>query len=156
MKYLISFFLLVAISFSMDVNAQEINRFQSFDEWEKSISNEEGVTYVVNFWATWCKPCVAELPYFEQLNEKRNDVKVILVSLDFEQNIDKQVIPFLQKRNIQSQVDILLDQKANDWIDKVDPSWSGAIPATLLIKDSNKKFYEQSFHSLKELESVLF
>ena len=110
---------------------------------------------IVDFWATWCKPCVAELPYFEELNNKHDNIQVILVSLDFEQNIEKQVIPFLEKRKIQSQVDILLDQKANVWIDKVDPSWSGAIPATLIIKGSDKKFYEQSFHSLQELESIV-
>ena len=113
--------------------------------------------YVINFWATWCKPCVAELPYFEQLHEDYRDshVKVVLVSLDFPHQIESKLLPFIQDNKIQSEVVLLDDPDANAWIDAVDRSWSGAIPATLVYNRSLRQFYEQSFHSYSELESIV-
>lgn len=114
-------------------------------------SNDQ-TTYVINFWATWCKPCVKELPYFEQLNAEKDDVKVILVSLDFPENIDRQVVPFIEKYKLKSEVVLLDDPDANSWIPKVDANWTGAIPATIIMKNNTKKFFEKSF-TYTELET---
>ena len=89
---------------------------------------------VINFWATWCKPCIKELPYFQELhNSKQDQVEVTLISLDFADALDSKVIPFVQKRQLTPEVLLLDEIDYNSWIDKVDPSWSGAIPATLMI-----------------------
>jgi len=101
-------------------------------------------THVINFWATWCKPCVAELPYFEKLTAE--GIKVTLVSLDMPSMIDTHLIPFLNKENIKSEVVVLNDPDANSWISKVDPNWSGAIPSTIFFKNNKRAFYEQSFN----------
>ncbi|SDF18500.1 AhpC/TSA family protein [Ulvibacter litoralis] len=126
----------------------------NFDELEPLLNRKDDTTYVVNFWATWCKPCIEELPAFEQLNETYADqkVKVILVSLDFPEKLTSQVIPFIEKNNIQSEVVLLDDTNANRWIPKVSETWSGAIPATLIYKNNERKFYEQSF-SFETLET---
>ena len=118
-----------------------------YEGFETFLRNRDGKTYVVNFWATWCKPCVEELPYFEQLNTTYKDkgVAVILVSLDMPGMIEKQLIPFIKDRNLQSEVIVLDDPKQNAWIPKVDKDWSGAIPATLIYKNDEKAFFEQSF-----------
>lgn len=114
-----------------------------------------GVIRVVNFWATWCKPCVKELPAFEQLGAEYEDqVEVILVSLDFPEHIDKAVIPFIKEHQLKSQVVLLDDADANTWIPKVSSKWSGAIPATLIVKDGNRYFFEQSF-TYEELENEI-
>ena len=113
-------------------------------------------TYVVNFWATWCKPCIDELPAFEKLfkNYKNQQVELILVSLDFPNQIEKRVIPFIEKNNLKGKVVLMADPDQNIWIPKVSKEWSGAIPATVIYNKNTRKFYEQSF-TYKELETAL-
>jgi len=127
-----------------------------YKELQPLLNKKNDTTYVVNFWATWCKPCVKELPAFEKLNKKYESkkVKVILVSLDFPKQLESKVIPFVEDRKIKSQVVLLKDPDANSWIPKVDESWSGAIPATLIYNTNNRKFYERSF-TFEDLENEL-
>lgn len=129
----------------------------NFEELEKNyFQNKNDSIYIINFWATWCKPCVKELPAFEKIASDYSDkkVKVLLVSLDFIDKMDSQVVPFLKKNDIQSEVVLLDDADANSWIPKVSPQWTGAIPATIIYKKNNRKFYEQSF-TFEELETEL-
>lgn len=86
------------------------------------------------------------MPELERLNKELQSqkVKIILVSLDFINKIETGLLPYLQKNNIQSKVILLNDPDANSWIDKVDPSWSGSIPATLIYKSDSKHFIEKS------------
>jgi thiol-disulfide isomerase/thioredoxin len=131
----------------------------NYNQFEPLLHKQNDSVYVVNFWATWCAPCVKELPYFEKLNQKYKGekVKVLLVSLDFARHKDSRLIPFIEKHNIQSEVVFLNDPNANAWIDKVDPNWSGAIPFTLIYSNNKRKGYEQSFtfDSLEE-ELLIF
>lgn len=131
-----------------------------FEAFEPLLQPENDTLYVLNFWATWCRPCVAELPYFEKINAEYADqkVKVILVSLDFSENLETMVIPFLDKRNIKSQVILLEESDPNSWIDKVSTDWSGAIPATIFIRNNKSKFHEgdYSYDALKaEIDSFI-
>jgi len=126
----------------------------NFDGLEEAyFKNEDNITYVINFWATWCKPCVKELPAFEKINEdyKDKNVKVILVSLDFPEKLKTGVEPFIEKYKLKSEVVLLDDEDANTWIPKVSDEWSGAIPATVIVKNDEKFFYERSF-TFEELE----
>lgn len=127
-----------------------------FKSLEYFLNKKNDTTYVVNFWATWCAPCVAELPYFEKLNEtyKGQKVKVLLVSLDMRKKIESNLIPFIKRKNLKSEVLFLDDPNANDWIGKVDTGWSGAIPATVIFNKTERKFYEQSF-TFEALEKEL-
>ena len=129
--------------------------FSGLEEYLDSFGGDK--TLVINFWATWCMPCVKELPYFEEATAEYNgsDVEVILVSLDFPDDLEKKVIPFVEKKALQSRVVLLNDPDANSWIDKVSPEWSGAIPATLVRKGTKEAFYEQSFHSFEELDQII-
>ena len=111
----------------------------------KPLLNQKGDDlYVVNFWATWCAPCIKELPYFEALNQ-REDVEVLLVSLDFPKHKESRLLPFIKKNNLQSKLVLLDDTDENYWINDIHPNWSGALPATLIYTKKQRGFYEQSF-----------
>lgn len=110
---------------------------------EKILKAPENKLFVVNFWATWCPPCVSELPNFEKVAKeyKAEDVRFILVSLDFPSQIEKQLMPFLKKNRISLDVLVMTDVDYDSWIDKVDRSWEGNIPVTLFFNNSKKKRY---------------
>ena len=128
----------------------------NFSELEKLLQEQEEEVLLVNFWATWCKPCVEEMPYFEEVHDSLAgpDLKVILVSLDFPDKLESQVIPFVRNKGLEPQVILLDDPHENDWIPKVDSTWSGAIPATLLLKEGKRKFFEKSFTRASLLKEV--
>ena len=138
--------------------SQEIPKY-SFAELEKRLHPEDDVVYVFNFWATWCKPCVEELPHFEELTKayEGKKVKVILVSLDFASQYKSKLLPFVKAHNLQSEVVMLNDSKYNEWIDKVSPEWGGAIPATLVIHagTNTRTFYNKKFATYEELENII-
>lgn len=127
-----------------------------FESFEPVLHRNNDTVYVINFWATWCKPCIQELPYFEKLNREysHTKVKVILVSLDFPDKLESLIIPFVKGNNINSQVIHLTDVNANKWIDRVNPDWSGAIPATIVYKGKEKEFIEGSL-TFEELINIV-
>lgn len=128
-----------------------------FDMLEKKLLQKKNdTTYVVNFWATWCKPCVKELPHFEKLGASYSEekVKVVLVTIDFPEYLNTKVLPFIEKNNLKSEVILLDDADVNTWIPKVSEQWEGSIPATLIFNKKGKFFYEQSF-SYNELEKIV-
>jgi len=148
---------LVLVFFSFYVKGQ-IVVFDTFKQFQKEILKVENdtQTIVINFWATWCKPCVEELPYFESLNQKYKNkgVKLILVSLDSKKDHAK-LVDFVEKRGLKTEIIHLADNKYNSWIDKVSKDWSGSIPATLVRKGNESNFYEQQFDTFAELEAIL-
>lgn len=127
-----------------------------FKGLEPYLHKNNDTCYVINFWATWCGPCVKEIPYFEQLNQKFKDkkVKVILVSLDFPKTYQKVLLPFIEKRGLKSEIILLNDPNSNEWITKIDKDWSGAIPATLIYTKASRSFYEKTF-TYQELDSLV-
>ena len=138
--------------------AQQQAKVIKFDALEQLMKTNSGKVQVINFWATWCAPCIKELPHFEALNAAHSEVNVTLISLDFSNKLDR-VNNFIAKKNLQSAVLLLDEIDYNSWIDKVDPSWSGAIPATLFInhKTGQRKFVERELKEgeLEELVSNL-
>ncbi|HMP98890.1 MAG TPA: TlpA disulfide reductase family protein [Cyclobacteriaceae bacterium] len=125
------------------VYAQKIEVVK-FGRLQQIIESKEEKIQVINFWATWCAPCVKELPYFETLNARGDkDIKVSLISLDFADKLDR-VNSFVERKQMKADVLLLDEIDYNSWIDRVEKSWSGAIPATLIINTSTgkRKFIE--------------
>lgn len=107
---------------------------------QKLMAVESGKIHVINFWATWCGPCVEELPLFEKLATERADVDVTLVSLDLDLDPNpEKVYRFISRKKIQSRVVLLDEPDPNLWISKIDNQWSGALPATIIINHRTGK-----------------
>jgi thiol-disulfide isomerase/thioredoxin len=146
-----------ALLFAAPAVAQRV-AVVKFPELQKRLSRPNDTTYVVNFWATWCAPCVKELPNFEQLNAAYagKKVKVLLVSMDYASQVDKKVRPFVARQKLKSEVLLLNESDPNSWLEKVDTKWSGAIPFTLILNNKTRQraTYEQELTSA-ELTAAL-
>ena len=144
-------------------NAQETQNYVlkavNYDELKSVIEQEDDKLYVVNFWATWCKPCIEELPAFMAVNEQFKDdpnFKMILVSMDSKKQLDTKVKNFIEKNKMKVDVYLLDDNKRmNEWIPATDPSWSGAIPATLFYKNGKKVHFKELEMTQYELEDII-
>lgn len=152
MKYLIIFSVLF---FGFQSNAQEIKVIQ-VENLESLIHTNNEKIQIINFWATWCGPCVKELPYLESAGVKMSDVvDVHLVTVDFVEDLEK-VKKFVERKQLKSNLYLIDNVDYNSWIDKVDKSWSGAIPATLILnpKSGKRKFLERELKE-GELDSLI-
>ncbi|MEY4133859.1 MAG: hypothetical protein RL386_209 [Bacteroidota bacterium] len=131
--------------------------YRTYDSLAPLLERNSDTLYVINFWATWCAPCVAEMPFFETLHQNmgKEKVKVLLVSLDFEKDIQSKLVPFLKARRLGPDVLLLADNRYDVWINRVNPDWSGAIPATILLKNGKQQFFEESFPSYAALEELV-
>lgn len=110
------------------------------EDLQKLIDRKSDKILVLNFWATWCAPCIKELPYFEQISANRDDVDVNLVSIDLDLDPDPdKVYRFMARKKLKSTVYLLNERDPNSWIDKIDTSWQGAIPATLVVNQQTGK-----------------
>jgi thiol-disulfide isomerase/thioredoxin len=127
-----------------ELHLQEL-QVVDYDGLEPYLNQDDNTLHVVNFWATWCAPCVKELPYFEALVSSYDNIDVLLVSLDFPNKYETKLIPFIEKYELKSKVIALDDTDQNRWIPAINESWSGAIPATLIYQGQKRKFYERSF-----------
>ena len=128
----------------------------TYTELKKRISNPDTL-YIVNFWATWCSPCVKELPNFDQLQRTYKDrpLKVLLVSMDIQSKLKTAVVPFVKSHKILASVYIASRNNDQELIDEIDKNWSGALPATLVVnaKKGIHQFYEKDF-TYAELNTI--
>lgn len=153
----VSLLLLLLCAFGFSLSAQDIPfiKAEQITAWKNA---DTDTLYVLNFWATWCAPCVEELPAFEKLNKNYADkkVKVILISTDFKRNVEPKVKPFVKKRKLESTVVFMNESNPNNYIDLVDTTWSGAIPATLIVskKKNVSRFFEKKL-TYAELEAAV-
>lgn len=124
-----------------------------FDALERLLYTDSEKIHIVNFWAMWCVPCVKELPILKEYEKNNPNVEITLVSLDFPEDIETKLKPFLKEKGITSKVVLLDDPDSNSWIDKIDPNWSGAIPFTIIFNNNKRSFHERAFENLQDLEN---
>lgn len=153
MKHLL--FIFFFLTFIQTSIGQKLAVFDKFADFEKAIIKNDDKVYVVNFWATWCAPCVKEIPYFEKLHQQNKNVIVIIASLDSKKDIEKKLIPFLKRKKITAQVVSLNDRDYNIWLPKIDRDWSGSIPATFIFSGNQKLFAEREFENFTELNDYV-
>jgi len=145
------------LGFTTKSNAQDNKNSNipilNFETLEPLLYTESDEIHIINFWAMWCAPCVKELPILETYQKKYPNVKITLVSLDFSDDLETKVKPFLKRKGITSKVVLLDDPDSNSWIDKIDPNWSGSIPFTIIFNNKKRTFHERMFESLEDLEN---
>ncbi len=126
----------------------------NYPQLEELISEKSDKLRVFNFWATWCAPCIKEMPHFEKINKDDSDVELFFISMDDGRKPDR-VTNFIEKRNIIAPVYLLDDIDYNAWIDKINPEWSGAIPATLFVKPDGSQHFHEGEVNEKELRFLI-
>ncbi len=127
-----------------------------FEGLQQILDTKADQIQVINFWATWCAPCIKELPLLEKANAQSDlGAKITLINLDYADKVDK-VNDFIARKNIRSKVLLLDELDYNAWIEKVDKNWTGAIPATLIFdpKTGKRKFVERELKE-GELEELI-
>jgi thiol-disulfide isomerase/thioredoxin len=154
------FLIIISSSFVTCLFAQEIKKIKITD-LEKTIA-ESKTPLIVNFWATFCKPCIEEMPYFQKAvkEHQKDSVKVLLVSLDLEDFYPSKIKSFALKHKVTAPIAWLDEYNADYFCPKVDSSWSGAIPASLFVNNpiGYRKFAEEQLSEdklKKEIKTML-
>lgn len=113
-------------------------------------------TYLVNFWATWCKPCLEELPLLQQLAEESSDapLRVILVSLDTEPGAIDRIPGYLQNRGIDLPTVVLTDERSS-WKRELDEKWDGSLPTTFVYRNDLRYIYRRPFRTLLDVAAAV-
>jgi thiol-disulfide isomerase/thioredoxin len=142
----ISMFLLALDGLTQAVKKAQISEIED-------IIKESDHPVIISFWATWCAPCVKEIPYFQETVKKYTDqqVELILVSLDFKESFPAAINSFIKKRNFDATFFWLNETNADQFCPKIDPKWDGGIPATLFVnnKTGYRKFYDRQLTPLQ-------
>jgi thiol-disulfide isomerase/thioredoxin len=100
---------------------------------KEAIAAQKGKVVVVNFWATYCGPCVAEFPDLVKLqNDKPGKVTVMAVSQDTVKDLPAKVTPFLTKQQAYFPQFLLHTHDTDGFINAIDPKWAGDLPRTFV------------------------
>jgi thiol-disulfide isomerase/thioredoxin len=146
-------FLFILFFLNRAASSQSALPVYNFDQFKERTSKANDTLYVVNFWATWCRPCIQELPYFQMAADSliNSRVKFLLVSMDMKSQA-MQAASFLQRKNYKVESFILSQANPNAWINKVEQKWTGAIPMTIFYRNKEKLFFhEGDFENERDL-----
>ena len=124
-----------------NVDGQNVKKVK-IDALESYINSSDH-PLVISFWATWCTPCLHEIPWLQDAVEKQREknVEYLLVSLDFTEAYPKKIVHFIKQRNFNATFFWLDETNADHFCPKIDEKWSGGIPANLFV--NNKTNYRK-------------
>jgi thiol-disulfide isomerase/thioredoxin len=149
-------FVSVLLIACFQLQAQSIKRWK-MDDLLQYIDKSDSAL-VINFWATFCGPCIEEIPYFQTIATKYKEqkVKLLLVSLDFKEYYPQKIEAFAKRFGFTAEIVWLDEEKPDDFCPKIDSTWSGAMPATLFLnqKTGYRKFIEAQLKP-EEVETAI-
>lgn len=158
MKFTLHILILNLLLFSckskeIDKNAT-IEILDDFSELQTIIDSQGDDLLILNFWSIHCPPCIKEMTHFNklELENQNKKIKILLISLDDVTKLNAKIYPFVKKHGIVPEVMMLKDQNYSKWTEKIDESWYGALPATLIINGEKRNFRFGSYETYEELQ----
>lgn len=129
--------------------------YATYAEITPLLEQQNDTTYLINFWATWCKPCLEELPLLQQLqDETKGPLRVILVSLDDQPAAITRVPNYLEQRGIELPTVVLTDGDAG-WKRALDEHWDGSLPTTIIYRKGLRYVYRRNFRTLPDVREAV-
>ncbi|WP_173021336.1 TlpA disulfide reductase family protein [Lewinella sp. W8] len=137
-------------------NAENVPVYEHFADIEGLFGGGSDTAYLVNFWATWCKPCREELPLLQRLADEASPVpvKVVLVSLDTEPSAIERIPDYFQQAGI-NLPNLVLTDEGSEWGKTIDRAWTGALPTTILYRGKRKYVYRRNFPTYVDLQGAI-
>ena len=155
-KYFILLILISFLTYGQSDDSIEIKSI-SQNELDALVKNREGKLLLINIWATWCVPCREEFPDLVELSQHyQNELDLVAISVDFMEDIETKIKPFLKKNKVEFPVYINGFKKDDQLINYFSKNWNGAIPATFIYDKKGKqaKFIEGK-HSFESFSSII-
>ena len=140
LKYKLLLLLLVC---GVTLQAQNIPSIRATDV--EGLSRSKDTVYVYHFWATWCLPCVQELPEYNEVYRyfEKSPVCLRLISLDYKQDYPMRLAQFVMRKKVLPPVMWLNETNSNYFVPKIDERWEGSLPATFIVQPGKyRKFVE--------------
>lgn len=125
-----------------------------FEDFRNRIEEPSEKLRIYNFWATWCAPCIKEMPYFESVVNSNKQSRLVFVSLDDDRRPER-VVSFIEKKGINSPVWLLSEKEQKDWKQKLDEDWTGVIPATLFVAADGRSYFHKGQISEEQLKALI-
>lgn len=141
---MITFLLLLTLLFPQQINtgyespAGDV-KVVTLKGLQEIIKNRKGKILVLNVWATWCIPCKEEMPDLMELQKKRKDIEVIGLSIDYDDEVESKIKPFIKREKITFKILVNGEKSDEKLINFLGSSWNGAIPATFIYDTKGKQ-----------------
>lgn len=120
------------------------------------LKERKGKPLFLNLWATWCVPCREEFPSIIKLASEYKDVDFVGISVDFPDEVESKIIPFLKSNNVNFACYVNGFAGDEDLINALDRSWNGALPATFVFDKNGKKIsFLEGKQSYEEFKKVI-
>lgn len=142
-------------SIDSELNSIKLEKVDSEAVFE-IIRNSHSQLKLVNLWATWCRPCIEEFPALLKLKENYADqgLEVIFISMDMVEE-ESRVRRFLMDQKV-GFVSYLKNESDNEFINKMNTDWSGALPATFIYDQAgNQVTFWTGDKSYEEFENEI-
>jgi thiol-disulfide isomerase/thioredoxin len=145
---------ILALGSGAKVSAEsEVARHVDASEVLELVAGQKGKIVLLNFWATWCPPCVREFPELVEVEKayRARGVAVISISADSPHKVEKELLPFLEKHRPEFEVYVKKDGDIMAFTRVIDPDWKGTLPSTFFY-DRRGKPYVKRYSEMTRLE----